>query len=153
MTEAWKSIGPLGRVLVVGLIVSLSYLLTVLVAAVWKKLSRGEEPGSAPSEGDARWAGQPDSPAYRLYSEAQIVASTIFFTPLVGALLLQSNLRKLGNSRKAWLAVLFGIAVTAGLLGIGIALQVGKAGHVGGLEFLSASAMHWAFKHWLAEPM
>jgi TonB family protein len=151
--ESWSSMGIAARVLVIGLALSAGYLLTVLIMTGWLKRRAASvaevAPGAMPDD-QAVLA----TPPYRLYSEPQIVASTIFFTPVVGAILLRSNLRKLGEYKKSWWAFFLGPAVLVGLFAIGILLRlIGVTGHVASLEALSAAPMHYAFKRWMAEPM
>ena len=48
-------------------------------------------------------------PSYALYSPLAIVVHTVLFTPLVGALLVRENYRRLGDEKRARMSLLLGI--------------------------------------------
>ncbi len=91
-------------------------------------------------------------PAYRLYSERQVLLTTALFSPLAGGVLLWANLRKLGQRGRAWLALLYGPAFTACLIGLAVVMSKVKGLPTGWLlEGISIGATHLLFKSWIQE--
>ncbi len=64
---------------------------------------------------------QPEKPSIAIYSKWAILGFSLFFSTVVGSILLMLNLRAIGNKRAGYVVLLFGIAykvITGLLLGL-----------------------------------
>jgi len=64
---------------------------------------------------------QPEKPPIAIYSKWAVLGFSIFFSTVVGSILLMLNLRAIGNKRAGYIVLLFGIAykvITGILLGL-----------------------------------
>src|SRR5258708_38341506 len=123
MDRWWRSVGTVGRIVFVVFATVSIYALSTLAVKLFDSRRQREDPEQPPPQ-----PLPPEQvPAYRLYSERQVLLTTALFSPLAGGVLLWANLRKLRQRGSAWLALLYGPALTACFVGLAVVVAQGES--------------------------